>query len=100
MLPPAMLVGHKHAAVLSQSPKIDEAKVAQQIQVQHQLSQQALQPAPMHVFLPLAPVGAPRAFEMTRRSVAMGNDEREHLNQETRASQALYTQFGGIAGMT
>ncbi len=37
---------------------------------------------------------------MTRKSVATGNDEWEHLNQETRDGQALFTQFGGITGTT
>ncbi len=37
---------------------------------------------------------------MTRRSVALGSDEWGHLDQEVRVSQALFTQFGGIAGMT
>ncbi len=33
-----------------------------------------------------------------KRSVAMGNSEWDHLNQETRAGQALYTEFDGIMG--
>ncbi len=96
----ASLVGHKCAVVPSQSPKKAEAKVAQQIQVQHRLSQQALQPALVHIFLPSAPVGAPRSFETTKKSIAKRNDEWECLNQENRAGQALFTQFEGIAGMT
>ncbi len=94
------LVGHKRAAVPSQSPKKADAKVMRQVQVQHRLSQQALQLAPACVFLPSALVGAPRPFEMTKKSVAMGNDEWEHLDRETRASQALFTQFGSITGTT
>ncbi len=94
------LAGHKCAAVPSQSPKKADAKVARQVQVQHRLSQQALQLAPACIFLPSALVGAPRPFEMTKKSVAMGNDEWERLDWETRASQALFTQLDGIAGTT
>ncbi len=92
------LAGHKRTVVSSQSPKKTDAKVAQQVQVQHRLTQQALQPALARVFLPSASVGALRPLKMTERSVAAGNSERERLNEETRASQALYTEFGGIAG--
>ncbi len=45
-------------------------------------------------------MGARRAFKTTKKSVALGNDERECLNQETRASQVLFTQYSGIAGTT
>ncbi len=45
-------------------------------------------------------MGAPRSFEMTRKSVALGNDEWERLDWEARASQALFTQFGEITGPT
>ncbi len=100
LLPPVVLAGHKRAAASSQSPKKVDAKVARQVQVQHRLSQQALQPALACIFLLSAPVGAPRPFEMTKRSVAMGNNKRERLSQETSDGQALFTQFGGIAGMT
>ncbi len=94
----ASLMGHKRAAGPSPSLKKTEAKVARQVQVQHRLSQQALQLAPMHVFLPSAPMGAPRSFEMNKRSVALGNDEWERLDREARSSRALFTQFGGITG--
>ncbi len=96
----APLMGHKCAAGLSPSPKKTKAKVARRVQVQHQLSQQALQPAPMRIFLPSAPMGAPQSFEMTKRSVALGNDEQECLDREARSSWALFTQFGGIMGTT
>ncbi len=46
---------------------------------------QALQLAPAHVFLPSAPVGTPKPFEMTKKSLKVGNDERECLNQESRS---------------
>ncbi len=74
--------------------------MAHQIQTQQKLQQQALQPTPAHIFLPSAPAGAPKSFEMTKRSVAAGNDERERLNQEMRAGQALFTEYGGVLGMT
>ncbi len=94
-----MLARHKCAAAPSQSLKKSDAKVARQIQVQHKLQQQALQPPPACVFLPSALVGAPRPFEMTKRSMMAGNDKQERLNQETRAGQALFTEFGRILGM-
>ncbi len=96
--PPAPLAGHKCAAVLSQSPKKTLSKVARQLQVQYQLSQGDLQLAPACVYLPSAPMGAPRSFETTKRSLALGNDERECLDRETRAGEVLYTQYGGIPG--
>ncbi len=60
--------GHKCTAAPSQSPKKSDAKVVRQIQVQQQLQQQVLQPTPAHVFMPSAPVGALRPFEMTKQS--------------------------------
>ncbi len=66
MPPPMPLVGHKRAAVASQSPKKTDAKVARQVQAQYRLSQQDLQLAPVRVYLLSAPMGVPRAFETTK----------------------------------
>ncbi len=88
----AAATGMKHMAAPSQSPKKTAAKVACQVQIQQRVQQQALQPSPAHIFLPPAPVGNPRPFETTKRSLAVGNEEQEHLNQETRAGQALFTK--------
>ncbi len=98
--PPAPLAGHKRTVVPSQSLKKTPSKVAQQLQVQYQLSQQDLQLAPAHVYLPSAPMGAPRSFETTKRSLALGSNERERLEWEVIASEVLYTQYGGILGTT
>ncbi len=95
---PAPLAGHKCTVVSSQLPKKTPSKVVWQLQVQHHLSQQDLQPAPAHVYLPSAPMGALRSFETTKKSLALGSDEWECLNREVRAGEALYTQHGGIAG--
>ncbi len=97
---PTPLAGHKHAVVPSQSPKKTDAKVTRQIQVQYQLSQQDLQPAPARVCLPSAPMGAPRSFETTKRRLALGSNEWERLDREVRSSQELFTQYGGIVGTT
>ncbi len=95
----AAVARQKRAVAQSQSPK-KTAKVVQQIQVQQRIQQQALQPAPGRVILPSALAGAPRPFKTTKRSLAAGSDEREHLNREMRASQALFTEHGRIVGMT
>ncbi|MCP4549556.1 MAG: hypothetical protein GY835_24125, partial [bacterium] len=76
------------------------SKVARQLQVQYQLSQQDLQPAPACVYLPSALMGAPRSFETTKKSLALGSDERERLDREVRAGEVLYTQHSRIAGMS
>ncbi|MCP4545502.1 MAG: hypothetical protein GY835_03415, partial [bacterium] len=73
-------------------------KMSRQIQIQYQLSQQDLQPMPAHVFLPSAPMGAPRAFQTGTKSLALGAAEREHLDREARAGTDRYTQQGEIAG--
>ncbi len=78
----------------SQSPKKTALKEAHQIQVQQRIQQQALQPAPAHVSLLSALAGTPKSFETTKKSLAAGNDEWEHLNQEMRAGQALFTEYG------
>ncbi len=98
--PPAPLAGHKRRAVPSQSPKKTPSKVARQLQVQYQLSQQDLQPAPACTYLPSALMGAPRSFETMKRSLALGTDERERLEWEVRASEVLCMQYGGIPGTT
>ncbi len=68
----AATAGHKCAAAPSQSPKKSDAKVAWQIQAQHKIQQQALQPAPAHIFLPSVPVGTPKPFEMIKKSLMVG----------------------------
>ncbi|MCP4546614.1 MAG: hypothetical protein GY835_09140 [bacterium] len=91
--------GHKHAAVSSsRSPMKTPTKMSRQIQIQYQLSQQDLQPMPACVFLPSAPMGAPRAFQTGTKSLALGAAEWEHLDREARAGTDWYTQQGEIAG--
>ncbi len=70
--------------------------MAHQMQTQQRIQQQALQLVPVHVFLPSVPAGTPKPFEMTKKSLAVGIDEREHLSQETRAAQALFMQYGQL----
>ncbi len=69
-------------------------KVARQVQAQQRIQQQALQPTPACIFLLSVLAGTPKPFEMTKKSLAVGVDERKHLNQETRAAQALFTEYG------
>ncbi len=83
----------------SQSLKKVALKMARQIQTQQRVQQQALQPTQMRIFLPAAPAGTLKPFEITKKSLAMGNDEWEHLNQEARAAQALFMHYGQL-GMT
>ncbi|MCP4539093.1 MAG: hypothetical protein GY832_18310, partial [Chloroflexi bacterium] len=47
-----------------------------------------------------APMGALRAFETTKRSLALGNNEWARLDRETRAGEVLYTQHGEVPGTT
>ncbi len=94
----AARAGLKCAAAPSQSLKKTATKVARQIQVQQRIQQQALQLAPMHIFLPSTPAGAPRPYEMTKRSVAVGNDEWEHLNQKMRVVHQAQWNTGYDAG--
>ncbi len=96
---PTLQAGHKCAAALtSQSLKKTPVKIAWQQQVQYQLSQQHLQPAPVRVYLPSAPMGALRAFKTNKKSLASGTAEWAHLEQEVRASAELYTRQGMMAG--
>ncbi|MCP4545596.1 MAG: hypothetical protein GY835_03890, partial [bacterium] len=74
--------------------------MARQLQVQYQLSQQDLQPAPAHIYLPSALMGALRAFQTTKRSLALGNDQWARLDRETRAGEVLYMQHGEVPGTT
>ncbi len=80
----------------SQSPKKTTLKVACQIQVQQRIQQQALQLTLACIFLPSALPGTPKPFEMTKMSLAVDNDEWEHLNQEARAAQALFMHYGQL----
>ncbi len=73
--------------------------MACQIQIQQKIQQQVLQLPPACNFLPSAPAGNLRPFEMTKKSLTAGNEEQERLNQETRAGQALFTEEGWM-GMT
>ncbi len=95
-LQPASGTARVKRAAPSQSLKKVATKAAHQIQAQQRIQQQALQPAPVRVFLLSAPAGTPKPFEMTKKSLAAGIDEWEHLNQETRAAQALFTQYGQL----
>ncbi|MCP4545484.1 MAG: hypothetical protein GY835_03325 [bacterium] len=75
-------------------------KVARQVHIQYQISQQDLQPPPSRVFLPSAPMGAPRAFQTGKQSLAMGAAERERLDSEARASADRYLHKGELEGTT
>ncbi len=74
-------------------------KVARQIQAQQRIQQQALQLSPVCIFLPSALAGTPKSFKTTKKSLAVGTDEQEHLNQEMRAGQVLFTEYG-LLGMS
>ncbi len=72
--------------------------MARQVHIQYQISQQDLQPPPSHVFLPSAPMGALRAFQTGRQSLARGTAEREHIDSEARASANRYLRQGESEG--
>ncbi len=91
-------VGHKRAAASSQSPKKTPTKVARQLAIQYRISQEDLQPPPVWVYLPLAPMGAPRAFKTSRKSVALGTAEWDNLDRQVRANEELYTRQGQMPG--
>ncbi len=74
--------------------------MAHQIHIQYQISQQDLQPPPTHVFLPSAPMGAPRAFQTSKQSLAMGTAKRDRLDSEARASANRYLRQGEVEGTT
>ncbi len=74
------------------------AKVAWQIHIQYQISQEDLQPPSSRVFLPLAPMGTPRAIQTGRQSLASGAAERERLDSEARASADRYLRQGEVEG--
>ncbi len=83
-------VGQKRPAQLSKSLMKVMPKIQRQVNVQHQLSQEDLQPPLARVYLPSAPMGAPRAPETSTWSQALATAERELLEQEARASDDLY----------
>ncbi len=74
----------------SQSPKKVATKVAHQMQTQQRVQQQAMHLAQMRVFLPSVPMGTPKLYETSKKSLATGTDERECLNWEARAAQVLF----------
>ncbi len=80
----------------SQLPKKVALKMACRIQMQQRVQQQAMHPAQMCIFLLSAPAGTPKPFETSKKSLAAGNDEWEHLNQEARAAQVLFTHVGRL----
>ncbi len=92
-------VGHKRAAVSSsKSPLKTPVKVSRQIQIQYKITQQDLQLLPLRVYLPSALMGAPRAFQTSRQSLALGAAEREHLDSEARAGTERYMCQGDVVG--
>ncbi len=82
--------GQKRPAPPSQSPAKAPPKVQRQREVQYRLAQEDLQPLPTRLFLPSAPMGAPRAPETSKRSLEQARAERQNLAQEVRASEELY----------
>ncbi len=64
----------------------------------YQLSQGDLQAMPTQLFLPSAPMGAPRQPENSQRSLNQARAAREMLEQEVRASDALFTIPGNTPG--
>ncbi|MCP4545803.1 MAG: hypothetical protein GY835_04975, partial [bacterium] len=64
----------------------------------YQLSQEDLQAMPTRLFLPSAHMGAPRRPENTQQSLNQARAEREMLEQEVRASDALFTIPGNTPG--
>ncbi len=61
---------------------------------QMQVQQQAGHPMPTHVFLPSAPMGVPKLYQTSQKSLNAGSQEWEHLSREARATQVLYTHTG------
>ncbi len=49
---------------------------------------------PTCIFLPSAPMGVPKLYETSQKSLNAGSQKREHLSREARAAQALYTHTG------
>ncbi len=92
------LAGQKRPIQPSKSPMKVPTKIQRQKNVQYQLSQQDLQQPPSRVYLPSAPMGAPRAPETSKRSLANDLTERELLDREVRASEELYTVPGELQG--
>ncbi len=92
------LAGQERPAQPSQSPMKVSPKVQRQKNMQYQLSQQDLQQPPSRVYLPSAPMGAPRAPEMSQRSLANAAAEQQLLEQEVRANDELYRFPGETPG--
>ncbi|MCP4549732.1 MAG: hypothetical protein GY835_25020 [bacterium] len=65
----------KHPAQTSQSPMKVSPKIQRQRAIQYQISQEDLQPQPTQLFLPSAPMGAPRAPEASQRSLNQAHAE-------------------------
>ncbi len=93
-LPAAAGVAGVKRAAPSQSPKKVATKVACQIQMQQRVQQQAMHLAQTRIFLLSAPMGTPKLYETSKKSLAGGTDEWERLNREARATQALFTHTG------
>ncbi|MCP4549188.1 MAG: hypothetical protein GY835_22270, partial [bacterium] len=66
-------------------------KIQRQRAIIYQLSQEDLQPMPTRLFLPSAPMGAPRRPENTQQSLNQARAECKMLEQEVRDSDALFT---------
>ncbi len=63
---------------------------------QMQVQQQAGHLMPMHVFLPSAPMGIPKLYQTSQKSIKVGSQEWEHLGREARATQVLYMHTRGM----
>ncbi|MCP4614967.1 MAG: hypothetical protein GY844_00895, partial [Bradyrhizobium sp.] len=64
----------------------------------YQISQEDMQAMPTRLFLPSAPMGAPRQPENTQRSLNQARAEREMLERQVRDSDALFTIPGNTPG--
>ncbi len=90
--------GQKRAAEPSQSPKKTPSKVPRHLVMQYQLSQEDLRLPSTRVYLPSAPMGAPRAFNTSKRNVASGAAKWENIDCQVRDNQQLYTRQGQQLG--
>ncbi len=93
-LPTATGAARVKCTVPSKSPKTVAPKMARQMQMQQQVQQQAGHLMPMHIFLPLAPMGVLKLYETSQKSLNAGSQEQEHLSREVRATQVLYMHTG------
>ncbi len=68
--------------------------MAHQMQTQQKVQQQVGHPMQTCAFLQSAPMGVPKPYETSKKSLTVGTEEQEHLSREARAAEALFTHTG------